>query len=349
MNKDKISAAFRKYVKDHLSPTFTERSFVSSVYEALCNVLGATHCLQIGSYPRFTANRPLHDLDVLYVNGPWPGAAPNPASLLSSLKNRIEKEFKNPTELVLKVSVQTHSITIAFFDGDEEVFGIDVVPAYRLDTNEFGDDMYMVPEVINRRRTKRQKFYEELARSDRTMGWIKSDPRGYIEVARQVNLANNDFRKSAKFVKAWKCACKKLDDTFKLKSFHMEQIITAYFRKNLKLDIYDAVLQFFRDLPKLIERAQIPDRADHGRNIDQYVEDLTDAEKSLILRARNAFLSKLEDFNEDSDVKDLIEAGFTSQPKGPASPAIITRRSPAGATGFTPRSPWASDHVVKRR
>ncbi len=268
MNKDKISAAFRKYVKDHLSPTFTERSFVSSVYEALCNVLGATHCLQIGSYPRFTANRPLHDLDVLYVNGPWPGAAPNPASLLSSLKNRIEKEFKNPTELVLKVSVQTHSITI---------------------------------------------------------------------------------RKSAKFVKAWKCACKKLDDTFKLKSFHMEQIITAYFRKNLKLDIYDAVLQFFRDLPKLIERAQIPDRADHGRNIDQYVEDLTDAEKSLILRARNAFLSKLEDFNEDSDVKDLIEAGFTSQPKGPASPAIITRRSPAGATGFTPRSPWASDHVVKRR
>lgn len=349
MNKDKISAAFRKYVKDHLSPMFTERSFVSSVYEALCNVLGNNQCLQIGSYPRFTANRPLHDLDVLYVNGPWPGVVPNPAGLLSSLKDRIEKEFKNPTEFVISVSVQTHSITIAFFDGDEGVFAIDVVPAYRLGTNEFGDDTYMVPEIIHRRRMKRQKLYEELARSNRAMGWIKSDPRGYIEVARQVNLANNDFRKSAKFVKAWKCACKKLDDAFKLKSFHMEQIITAYFRRNRQLDIYDAVLQFFRDLPKLIERAQIPDRADQSKNIDQYVEGLTDAEKRLIIDARNVFLSKFEKFTEDSDVQDLIEAGFTSQTTGSASPAIITQRAPANARGFTPRSPWAVDHVVTRR
>ena len=136
---------------------------------------------------------------------------------------------------------------------------------------------------------------------------------------------------------------------FKLKSFHMEQVITAYFQKNLQLDIYDAVLQFFRDLPKLIEHAQIPDRADQSKNIDQYVEDLTDAEKRLIINARNVFLSKLEDFTEDTDVKDLIEAGFTSQPMSSASPAIITRRSPAGVTGFTPRSPWASDHAVTRR
>src|ERR1051325_180255 len=172
----------------------------------------------------------------------------------------------------------------------------------------------MVPELIRQRRTKRQKFYEELSRSNRVMGWIKSDPRGYIEVARRVNLANNDFRKSAKFVKAWKCACKELNDMFKLKSFHMEQIITAYFQRNVQLDIYDAVFQFFRDLPKLIEGAQIPDRADKSINIDQYVDDLTDAEKQLIIQARNTFLSKLEIFNEDSDVKDLIEAGFTVQP-----------------------------------
>lgn len=349
MSKSDISAAFRKYVKDHLSPTKKERSFVTSVYEALCDVLGAKHCLQIGSYPRFTANRPLHDLDVLYVNGSWPGAIPNPASLLSSLKNRIENGFKNPTAFIVKVSVQTHSITIAFLQGTEEVFAIDVVPGYTYGKNEFGDDMYMVPEIINRRRMKRQQFYEELARSNRAMRWINSDPRGYIEVARQVNLANNDFRKSAKFIKAWKCACKKLDDTFKLKSFHIEQIITAYFRQNLQLEMYDAVLQFFRDLPKVTARAHIPDRADHSKNIDEYVEDLTEREKQLVINARNAFLSKLESFSEDTDVKDLIEAGFGSRPQNATGPSIITRRTPASVASFAPRSPWAGINVVERR
>jgi hypothetical protein len=347
MNKDKISAALRKYVKDCLSPTLTERSFVASVYEALCNVLGANRCLQIGSYPRYTATRPLHDLDVLYINGRWPGVIPNPAGLLNSLKDKIEKEFKNPSQFVIKVSVQTHSVTIAFIDADEEVFAVDVVPAYPVGENEFGDDMYMVPELIRQRRMKRQKFYEELSRSNRAMGWIKSDPRGYIEVARQVNLANNDFRKSAKFVKGWKCACKELNDMFKLKSFHMEQIITAYFQRNVQLDIYDAVLQFFRDLPKLIERPQIPDRADGSLNIDQYVDDLTDAEKRLIIQARNTFLSTLENFNKDSDVQDLIEAGFAVQ-VNTSRPAIITATSPA-IISVRPRSPYAANHAVTRR
>lgn len=178
------------------------------------------------------------------------------------------------------------------------------------------------------------------------MGWIKSDPRGYIEMARQVNLVNNDFRKSAKFVKAWKCACKELDDTFKLKSFHMEQIITTYFRGDLQLEIYDAVLQFFRDLPKLIARAQIPDRANLSKNIDEYVEHLTDSEKRLIIDARDVFLFKLESFAEDTDVKDLIEGGFS---KNSTSASIIKRTTPARVTGFVPRSPWVSDHAVKRR
>ena len=348
MKKSDISAAFRKYVKDHLSPTTKERGFVTSVYEALCNVLGANHCLQIGSYPRFTANRPLHDLDVLYVNGSWPGVIPNPAGLLNALKDRIEKEFENPTQFAVKVSVQTHSITIVFLNGTEQFFAIDVVPAYTSGTNEFGVDMYMVPEIIKRRPMNRRAFYEELARTKRSMGWIKSDPRGYIEVARQVNLVNNDFRKAAKFVKAWKCACKELDDTFKLKSFHMEQIITSYFHESLQLEIYDAVLQFFRDLPTLIARARIPDRADEAKNIDEYVEDLTDAEKQLIIDARDVFLSKLESFSEGSEVKDLVEAGFSSRPKQ-STGASISRTTPARVTGFVPRSPWASDHVVKRR
>jgi hypothetical protein len=125
----------------------------------------------------------------------------------------------------------------------------------------------------------------------------------------------------------------------------MEQIITGYFRQNLQLDIYDSVVRFFNDLPTFIAQAQIPDRADQSKNIDEYVSDLTDAEKRLIMDARAVFLSKLNSFSESSDVKELIEAGFS---KSQYATASAGGTSPS-VSGFRPRSPWASDNAVKRR
>jgi hypothetical protein len=310
MKKTEFNDVFRKHTQQHLSPTEEERNFVTQVYEALHGVLGPNNCLQIGSYPRFTAVTPLHDLDVLYRMGRWPGNLPNPAKVLQQLKGRIEKEFKNPTRLTLRITLQTHSITITFLRGAEEFFSVDVVPAYTFDTNEFGQDMYMVPEISLHRQARRSAFYRDLARAGGAMNWIKSDPRGYIEVARRVNERNGDFRKSAKFVKAWKSSCKEINEDFKLKSFHIEQVITEYFRKNIRLEIYDAVFRFFVELPRLVERSRIPDRADGSIKIDEYVDRLTSAEKQKIIQARDLFLKKLEDFSADSSVSDLLRAGF---------------------------------------
>ena len=57
------------------------------------------------------------------------------------------------------------------------------------------------------------------------MNLIHTDPRGYIEVAKQVNNSNDDFWKTVKFIKAWRNSCKEKYDDFKLKSFHIEQVI----------------------------------------------------------------------------------------------------------------------------
>jgi hypothetical protein len=57
--------------------------------------------------------------------------------------------------------------------------------------------------------------------------WIPSDPRAYITVARVVNERNADFRKATKFTKHWKCESAKVNEDFKLKSFHVEQALTT--------------------------------------------------------------------------------------------------------------------------
>ncbi len=99
------------------------------------------------------------------------------------------------------------------------------------------------------------------------MNWIRSDPKGYIEVAKRINNKNTDFRKSVKFIKAWKSSCKKLNKDFKLKSFHIEQVISQYFTYDAGLEIFDAAFKFFCDVPTLLKRAQIHDRADDSKAI----------------------------------------------------------------------------------
>lgn len=339
MNKTEINTALRKFVQKTLSPTEGERKFVTNIYDALQSVLGASNCLQIGSYPRFTAITPLHDLDVLFRIGPWPGSTPNPAQTLSELKGKIERDFKNPTTYQVRIELQTHSITISFLDGEETFFSVDVVPAYTAGVNEFKQDVYMVPELAIRRHAVRRSLYDELARSGRVMTWIKSDPRGYIEVAKLINERNEDFRKSAKFVKAWKWACKERNDNFKLKSFHIEQVITGYFSNNPQLEIYDAVLQFFQNLPRIIERAQIPDRADNAVFIDSYVNDLTREERQAIIEAGTLFLQKLQTLTSETEIgnlfDDTVKRAKIALTKG--FPAIVTSRDQS----FVPRSPWA--------
>jgi hypothetical protein len=337
MKKDELNARLRNYVKKHLSPTPSERALVSAVYAAVCAVLGESACLRIGSYARFTANTPVHDLDVLYVLGNWGGVVPNPTKALAELKERIAKSFVNPTSFAIQVSVQTHSVTIAFLRGDEEVFAVDIVPAYRRGDNDFGDDMYMVPEILTRGHRRRRQLYQELSRTQRGMNWIASDPRGYIHVAGDLNSRNADFRKSVKFPKAWKAACRRIDPNFKLKSFHIEQVITGYYQANTQLMIFDAISRFFQELPHIIERAQIPDRANPAVNIDEYVNELTTSERDSILRARDVLLRKLEGLTNGSDVGTLLDTESRANVVA-ASVAPAVQSVP-----FAPRAPWAHE------
>lgn len=273
MRKSQINALFRSYVKEHLSPTETERNFVSAVYESVQSLLGTANCLQIGSYPRFTAITPLHDLDVLYILGQWDASASNPSTTLDELQATLERNYQNPTRYAVEVSRQTHSITLKFSDGRDEVFSVDIVPAYISSKNEFGADMYVVPETAVKSHSDRRRIATEIAKGTHQMEWIKTDPRGYISVATQMNDRNSDFRRAVKLIKRWRASCKELwGDDFPLKSFHLEQVMTRNFERSPDLEIFDAVFKFFCDLPRTIERAYIPDRADSRKNIDAYVD-----------------------------------------------------------------------------
>jgi hypothetical protein len=306
MKKSDISALMRQYVRDHLSPTDTERDFVSSVYESVQKVLGTANCLQIGSYPRFTSVSPLHDLDVLYILGNWQASA-DPSDALDKLQTTLERDYENVTEYSVEISRQTHSITLLFSDdANEEIFSVDIVPAYISGKNSFGDDVYVVPEIAAKSRSDRKRIADEVAKGKYLMAWIKSDPRGYIAVATRANSANDDFRKSIKLVKGWRGLCKELDEDFPLKSFHAEQAVTRYFLKDSRLDIYDAVMQFFVDLPQLMQQPQIPDRADKSRYIDGYVSGLPETEKNKVLTEGKKTLTKLKDFSEGSTIEDLL-------------------------------------------
>src|SRR5437667_9204792 len=127
MKKSELNAKFREYVKNQLSPTKGEQDLVSRLYDAFKSALGE-QCLLIGSYPRFTASRPLHDLDILFVDGRFDPNNLNPQKVLAGLQAAIQKDFRNPTKYKTKVSLQTHSITVSFLENGDEIFAVDVVP-----------------------------------------------------------------------------------------------------------------------------------------------------------------------------------------------------------------------------
>ena len=313
MKKTEITAKFRQHAKDSLSPTLSERALVSRVYESVQDVLGQRNCLLVGSYARFTACRPLHDLDVLFIAGRFDPYNLNPSRTLSGVQQALQQKFTNPTPYRIEISQQSHSVTISFLQNKEEQFAVDIVPAFTSGlTNEFGDDVYWVPEILTVSRRNRRSRYEEISRANRAerQWWIKSDPRGYISAAAILNERNNDFRKTAKLVKKWKHNCAEQDENFTLKSFHVEQALVGIFEANPRFDLFDAAFTFFCRIPEMIARAQIRDRADNTKFIDEYINALTEPQRQQIIKARDAFLIKLENFSEQSTVKNLLEAAF---------------------------------------
>ncbi|MFZ1292526.1 MAG: hypothetical protein WAR79_20720 [Melioribacteraceae bacterium] len=310
MKKDNINSKLREYVKTKLSPTQDDRNFVALVYDSFKAILDQ-NCIQIGSFPRYTAIRPIHDLDILYIIGKWDERNHSSIEVLRILHAKIKTVYKNPTKYKLDTSLQTHSVTVTFIDDNKEIFSVDIVPAYVYSKNEFKDDTYKVPELlIQKHGIKRAEYYQRLLSEKKEMNWIVSDPRGYIEVAKRVNNANTDFRKVVKFAKAWKNACKTKDDDFELKSFHIEQLVTFNYQKNINLEIFDGIFQFFVELPEKIMSAQIKDRANNDKYIDDYLNVLTIWQKEKIVKAHDGFLIKLEELSNTDSIDSLFDICF---------------------------------------
>ncbi|MBP1223677.1 nucleotide-binding domain-containing protein [Flavobacterium sp. 1355] len=311
MKKDKISSLLRYYVRENLSPAIDDIQFVSKIYQSFNDLLGINNCIQIGSYPRYTAIRPLHDLDILYILGDWQSNDIEPIGDLNILATKFRQQYKNPTNYKIEIIVQTHSISFRYLDNNVEIFAVDLVPALKKGQNEFGKNMFYVPEIIKQNRgQKRQEYYQTKQLNNSKILWIKTDPIGYIEVAATLNQRNEDFRKSVKFIKGWKHKCKEKNNEFKLKSFHLEQLITKDFILDINQDIFQSVFIFFTSLKKNIEKPNILDRADSTKYIDQYLLELTENQRDLINEAIDGILIAFEDIDLNPNIETIVSSGF---------------------------------------
>lgn len=305
MTKDKFNSKLREYSKT-LSPNDKERDLVGKIYQSFNDLFGVNNCIQIGSYPRFTAITGFHDLDILYILGSWDENNHTPTQILKKLNDQINVDYVNPTDYTRKVSLQTHSVTVEFYQNSELILSVDIVPAYSYAKNEYNQDVYKVPEVIKEKdHIKRNALIWDATNSH---SWINSDPRGYIEVSKNINQNNNDFRKTVKSIKVWKNNLEEATKgKVKFKSFHIEQVITKFFQGNREIEIFDAVFRFFIELPNIINNPnQITDRANADKFIDDYIADLIPEQKEKIIWARDGFLINLENIKENGNVADLF-------------------------------------------
>ena len=312
MKKDKFNSKLREYAKT-LSPQSREQKLIGEIYQSFNDLLGVNNCIQIGSYPRFTAITPVNDLDILYFIGNWDEKNHDPKTALENLQVLLNNSYKNPTDYEIKISLQTHSATISYLDGEEEVFSVDIVPAYIFSKNEFNEDTYKVPEIVRKKHGKnRTEYYQKLSQEHREMGWITSDPRGYIKIASEIDKSTDgEFRKTTKIIKAWRNNLVDEDENLKLKSFHLEQVIINFFQEDQNLEIFDAIFEFFVELPEIINSPnQISDRANSDKFVDDYLVDFTEDQKEKIKQARDCFLIKLENFSEDDSMADLLSICF---------------------------------------
>lgn len=306
MRKADLVAALRDYARTNLSPRPEDRTMVSEVYEAIKLVLGTQSTIQIGSFARFTAVRPLHDLDVLYVAGDYQDVEPNPSAVLDGLQKLLNKDFKNPTRWSWQTKMQTHSVSIVFSQQQTEKFSVDIVPAYRSGRNEFGLDKYVVPEILAFARNQRAAILNEVRLGTRTMGWIKSDPRGYTQAATNLNAINEDFRRASKILKGWRRATKHRYNDFPLKSFHLEQAVFEYFASSPTDTVFDAVFNVLRNIRTLAKTPRFRDRAEHSKFIDEYVRRLSTEDRELAEQAADYFLIGLERAKSSADVARLF-------------------------------------------
>lgn len=332
MNDAAINQVINNYVRDNLSPKPEHRAYISAKYEALCALLGGG-CFQSGSYARFTAINPVHDLDIIYVVRDATIKL-DPHRFMEALAAKIKG---SGIPGIRDVRVQTHSVTIIFDDADAD-FSIDVVPALELmERNIYHEPLYEVPEILKFNPHNRVRRYQNAAL--RPISWVKTDPRGYTRAASLLNDTNPNFRHATKFGKGWRHFCKMAyEDDFKFKSFHFEQMFFRFFTDHPGASTTDAIIACIGAIPSALEQPQFKDRANDKVFIDEYVRELDGKQKSLIVKLQAEAYSQVMRLpgaaNAEELHKMLNSVLDVEQPKPAAAYS-------AGTTVVRPRQPWA--------
>lgn len=306
-----LTETIHKYIKENISPKEWERSEMSNRYNELSKMLKGIN-FQSGSFARFTAVTPVNDLDVIwelpenilskkFSTNQIVTKTINPADMdisdvLNELANELRKEYAKNGTSIMKIEPRSHSVGI-FFGPTEDDFSIDVVPAVPFGTNEYGDSTYWVPEFTNTSRSHRKSFYTEGTK----INWIKSDPKGYIKEATELNDKNLNYRHVVKFCKKWKWAVKQAYPEIKFKSFHIEMIVKELFTKNLKLDTLEGTKQFFNEIKNYLAVPKIKDRANNGRFIDDYVSSEPQESKNKIINEGFKVIKTLNDLSAEQN------------------------------------------------
>ncbi len=306
MEKENINKILVEYIKENLSPTKKEQTYISTRYDELKDILKGRTFIN-GSYARFTSTTPVNDLDVFYVLTEEDYKKykrlllEHQAFDIDDVINDLADFLKDEYPAVVIIKPQPHSVGIFF--GTEEEFSIDVVPAIPDETG-----IFWVPESSHLSISKRRLLYES---KPSVIKWIKSDPKGYIEDATKLDLlTKGNFRKTAKFAKKWRKGCKNISSNFPLKSFHTELIVNKICKDNNVIQVIDFITEFYNQLDKCLIEAKIPDKADSSRFVDEYINNLTQNERNLALQFRDdaiKILNKIYDSESENQIIELIE------------------------------------------
>lgn len=354
MKNNTINSVIENYVREELSPEPTERQFITDKFDELCGFLKeyTDAAFKNGSWARFTAIHPVSDLDVVW---PLPQSL-RPAykftdtfkktidphsldvsNILKDLARRLSEEYRR-TGISVVVVPQSHSVGI-FFSPDKQGFSIDLVPAIPTgEVNNYGDDIYYVPEILKMSREHRKLVYKMEEEKNELIGWINTDPKGYITDSIKVNELNEAYRKSAKFIKMWNYGCKGIDLDHPLKSFHLELICRELVLKNTSINTYETIKEFFNSLETYLASPRFPDRADRNRYVDAYLTEIADLQKIPIIRHISqalVSLQKLESVQSESEAKIVLN---DIMKEGDSLPSIYIKPN---ERAVTPSGAWS--------
>lgn len=305
MSVEEINKILVDFIRQKLSPQETERNYISSKYKELGGFLGES-CFQAGSYARFTAISPVHDLDIIWSTENH-DVTDNSRSVLETLAVDLGGKYKKNSKAQPEIITQDHSITLVFPDAKNE-FSIDVVPGIPQSKDE--KPVYLVPEIQKMSRTSRSNYYTNMTDNE---SWILSAPKGYVKAASDLDeLTEGRFRKVAKFVKSWRHKYKKqYEDELVLKSFHLELIVTEYISENPGATVLEGIFGSFELIPQRLSVPFYRDRADNSVYVDEYIREITQSQRNLILKLQSeayATISKIPSAETQEEVFDLLES-----------------------------------------